>query len=105
RARRVGGRAVRWRRLRTLLVREVRATLRDPFTVTIMVTVPLAALLAFGFVLATDVKHLALGVLDASDSPASRRLTADIAASGTFDLHPVANREEITDALVGGEFG
>ncbi len=39
-----------WRRLRTLLVREVRATLRDPFTLTILIAVPLAALLAFSFV-------------------------------------------------------
>ena len=96
---------MRWRRLRTLLVREVRATLRDPFTVTIMVMVPLAALLTFGFVLATDVKHLALGVLDASDSPASRRLVADLAAAGTFTLHPVETRDEIEHALVSGEVG
>jgi len=46
------------RRLRTLVLREVRATLRDPFTMTILVTVPLVALVLFGFVLATDVKHL-----------------------------------------------
>jgi drug efflux transport system permease protein len=94
-----------WRRLRTLLLREVRATLRDPFTVTILVTVPLAALLAFGFVLATDVKHLALGVLDASDSAESRRLLADLAAGGTFDLRRVASREEIARALVRGDLG
>ena len=31
-----------WRRLRTLLVREARATLRDPFTVTILIVVPLS---------------------------------------------------------------
>jgi ABC-2 type transport system permease protein len=94
-----------WRRLRTLLLREVRATLRDPFTVTILVTVPLAALLAFGFVLATDVKHLELGVLDASDSPESRRLLADLGAGGTFDLRRVTTREEIARALVRGDVG
>jgi ABC-2 type transport system permease protein len=94
-----------WRRLRTLLVREVRATLRDAFTLGVLVAVPLAALLAFGFVLATDVKHLPLGVLDASGSPASRRLLADLAASGTFDLRPVRDRDEIARALVGGELG
>src|SRR5205814_4184639 len=104
-ARRAGDSAVSWRRLRTLLRREVRATLRDPFTVIVLVAVPLAALLAFGFVLATDVKHLALGVLDASDTPASRRLVADLAAAGTFDLHPLPNREAIDDALVGGDIG
>ena len=57
-----------WRRLRTLLVREVRATLRDPFTVTILIVVPLAALLAFSFVVSTEVEHLRLGVHDADRS-------------------------------------
>ena len=82
-----------WRRLRTLLRREVRATLRDPFTVTILTTVPLAALLTFGFVLSTEVNDLALGVHDASGTPASRRLVADLGASGTFDPRPFATRE------------
>src|SRR5690348_17132618 len=91
-----------WRRLRTLLRREVRATLRDPFTMTILVTVPLAALLAFGFVLATDVKHLALGVHDASGTAASRRLVADLAANGTFDPRPFATRAALDRALVSG---
>src|SRR5204863_4585826 len=94
-ARRVGEGRMSWRRLRTLLLREVRATLRDWFTLSVLVFVPLGSLLAFGFVLATDVKHLALGVLDASASPASRRLVADLAASGTFDVHPVRTREDI----------
>ena len=56
--------------------RETRATLRDPFTVTILVTVPLVALLLFGLTLSTEVKHLNLGLHDANGSAASRRLTA-----------------------------
>src|SRR5262249_61731653 len=97
-----GAPAMSWRRLRTLLLREVRATLRDPFTLAVLVLVPLGSLLAFGFVLATDVKHLALGVLDASASPASRRLVADLAASGTFEVHPVRTRDDIARERVGG---
>ena len=50
---------------------------------------PLAALLVFGFVLATDVKGLALGVIDADSTAASRRLVAELAAKGTFDPAPV----------------
>jgi len=91
-----------WRRLRTLVVREVRATLRDPFTMTILITVPLVALVLFGFVLATDVKHLALGVHDASGTAASRRLIADLGASGTFDPRPYATRAALERALVAG---
>jgi ABC-2 type transport system permease protein len=94
-----------WRRLRTLLRREVRATLRDPFTVTILVAVPLAGLLTFGFVLSTEVEHLALAVHDADGSRASRRLVADVAASGTFSPRPVATREALDHALVSGAVG
>ncbi|HYR96507.1 MAG TPA: ABC transporter permease [Candidatus Binatus sp.] len=90
------------RRLWTLLRREVRATLRDPFTATILVAVPLLALLAFGFVLATDVKHLALGVHDASGTAASRRLVAELAANGTFDPRRFATRAALDRALVSG---
>ena len=91
-----------WRRLRTLLRREVRATLRDPFTVTILVTVPLAALLVFGFVLSTEVKGLALGVRDQSDSAASRRLVAELAAGGTFVPRTFATQAALDRAIVAG---
>ncbi|TMB12534.1 MAG: ABC transporter permease [Deltaproteobacteria bacterium] len=91
-----------WRRLRTLLRREMLATYRDPFTMSILIAVPLVALLLFGFVLSTKVKHMALGVHDASDTPASRRLVADLSASGTFDPRPFATREALEHALVSG---
>jgi len=90
------------RRLRTLVRREVQATLRDPFTVTILVTVPIAALLLFGFVLATDVDHLTLGLYDGAQSTASRRLVADLSASGTFDVVTYASSAAIGSALVSG---
>jgi ABC-2 type transport system permease protein len=84
-------------------VREVRATLRDRFTLITMVAVPMIALLAFGFVLSTEVKHLRLGVVDASASASSRRLVAELAAAGTFDPRPFTTREAAERALVAGE--
>lgn len=91
-----------WRRLRTLLLRESRATLRDPFMLGVLIMVPLVSLLAFGFVLSTSVKHLKLAVLDADGSAASRRLIDELAANGTFDPRPVATRGELDHALVAG---
>lgn len=91
-----------WRRLRTLIRREVLATFRDPFTVGIFVAVPLVALLVFGFVLSTEVKHLELGVLDGDGSPSSRRVLADVESDGSFDLVPLATRAAIDAALTGG---
>jgi ABC-2 type transport system permease protein len=90
------------RRLRTLLQREVRATLRDPFTVSVLVAVPMVALLVFSFVLSTEVVGLRLGVLDASASRASRRIVAELAAAGTFETVPFARRDELEHALVAG---
>ncbi len=90
------------RRLWTLVRREVQATFRDPFTVMILVSVPVAALLLFGFILATDVKHLSLGLYDGARSAASRRLVADLAANGTFDITAYPSPDAIGDALGSG---
>jgi ABC-2 type transport system permease protein len=94
---------VSWRRLRTLLRREVRATLRDPFTVTILIAVPLVSLLAFGYIMSTEVTTLPLAVHDADGSPQSRRLIADLNAPGNFVPRPYATREALERALVGGD--
>ncbi len=94
-----------WRRLRTLMRREALATLRDPFTITILIAVPLAALTLFGFVLSTEVQGLALGVLDGNRTSASRRLAAELAAKGTFNVRAYATRDELNRALVSGAIG
>jgi ABC-2 type transport system permease protein len=93
------------RRLWTLMRREVRATFRDPFTVGILICVPLVALLTFSFVVSSEVHGLRLAVLDADRSPESRRLVADIGAAGWFEVAPVGTREEIAHGLRGGELG
>jgi len=92
-----------WRRLRTLMRREVLATFRDPFTVSILIAVPLGALLIFSFVLSTEVKGLPLGVLDASHTSISRRLLAELTAKGTFIAGTYATRQELDHALVAGD--
>src|SRR5262249_46253608 len=43
--------------------------------------------------------------LDASESPASRRLLADLEATGTFHVRPYPDRAAIDRALLGGEIG
>jgi ABC-2 type transport system permease protein len=80
----------------------VRATLRDRFTLTILVAVPIAALLLFGFILTTEVQHLALGVRDEAQTAASRRLVAELAAKGTFDPEPFGTRAALEHAIASG---
>jgi ABC-2 type transport system permease protein len=78
------------------------ATFRDPFTVTVLVSVPIVALILFGSILSTEVKNLPLGVHDANRTNASRRLLSELSAQGTFDLRPYATRERLDAALVSG---
>ena len=92
-----------WQRLRTLMLREVRATLRDPFTLGMLIAVPLAALLVFGFTLSTEAKGLGLGVYDQSETTASRRILADIVATGDFVLHRYPSRTAIDRAFRTGD--
>ena len=91
-----------WQRLITLIRREARATLRDPFTISILIAVPLGALLIFGFTLSTEVHELVLGVHDESQTAASRRVLADLQAHGDFRPRLFASRDAIEHALVAG---
>jgi ABC-2 type transport system permease protein len=95
----------RWRRLRTLMLREVRATLRDPFTMSVMISVPLASLMAFGFIVSTEVHGIRLGVLDGAASTLSRRIVAELEAVDTFTAVPFATRDELDAAMTGGHIG
>jgi ABC-type multidrug transport system ATPase subunit/ABC-type multidrug transport system permease subunit len=94
--------AARWRRLRTLMQREVRATLRERSTMVMLVTVPLAALVTFGSIISPEVQNLPLALHDASRSPESRRLTADLGATGTFRVRTLPTRAALDRALVAG---
>jgi ABC-2 type transport system permease protein len=96
---------VSFRRLYILARREALATLRDPFTVTILVAVPLMALALFSSILSTEVKGLDLAVLDMGDGPASRRIVADLAAQGTFVPRRFEHRDDIERALRAGDVG
>jgi ABC-2 type transport system permease protein len=80
----------------------MRATLRNPFTVSVLILVPIVALMMFGFVLSTEVEGLGLAVHDASNTAESRRLIADLTANGTFRVHHHRTRAGIERALVGG---
>jgi ABC-2 type transport system permease protein len=87
------------------MLREVRATLRDPFTLFVMITVPLGSLMAFGFIVSTEVHHIRLGVFDGASSALSRRLVAELSANDTFDPILFQRREEVDQAMIGGTVG
>jgi ABC-2 type transport system permease protein len=93
------------RRLRTLILREVRATFRDPFTMFVMITVPLGSLLAFGFIVSTEVHGIRLGIFDGARSQLSRRIIGDLTAKDTFEPVVFESRAEVEEAMIGGHIG
>lgn len=93
------------RRLAVLVRRETLATLRDPFTVTILVLVPLMALMLFGKIMSTKISGLDLGVIDGSQSGPSRRLVAELQAQGAFVARDFATRADMDRAMLAGEIG
>lgn len=92
-----------WQRLITLIRREARATLRDPFTVSILIAVPLVALLVFGYTLSSEVHGLNLGVLDESQTAASRRVVSELRAQGDFTLVDYPRRDALEHAMTAGK--
>jgi len=91
-----------WRRLRTLMLREIRATMRERPHVAMLLTFPVCALLVFGSILSTEVEDLPLAYHDASRTQQSRRLLAEIGATGTFRLREHSTRSDLARALTSG---
>src|SRR5438477_6904683 len=59
---------------------------RDRLTLAIMIGLPVAQLLLFGFAIQTDVRHLPTVVLDQSRTPPSRELIAAFENTGNFRI-------------------
>ncbi|MBW4524638.1 MAG: ABC transporter permease [Phormidium tanganyikae FI6-MK23] len=69
-----------------LAVKEISQILRNKQLIFLLVFPPTIQLLIFGFALSPSVQHLKLGVMDYSNTPMSRELTAALTANGVFDV-------------------
>lgn len=68
-----------------LVLKEVNQILKDKQLLFLLLFPPTVQLLIFGFALSPEVNHLKLGVVDYSNTPASRELVAAFTANGIFD--------------------
>lgn len=59
---------------------------RDKQTLLILIGMPIALVMIFGFALTTEVKHSRLAVLDFSNDKTTREITTELDASRYFDL-------------------
>jgi ABC-2 type transport system permease protein len=90
-------------RLSSITHKEFLHIIRDPRTLAIMFLMPVVQLILLGYAATTDVKHLAMAVLDQDRTPTSRQLIEAYRASGYFDVSLFASSEaEMTQAVDSG---
>src|SRR5215471_1449837 len=73
-------------RLRALVVKELNQIRRDRRIMMSLILPPILQLMLFGSVMNPSVANINLGVVDSSQSPASRELVAALSQSGSFTL-------------------
>src|SRR3989440_8593428 len=73
-----------FRGLNAILFKEFITVLRDPLTLFFMLFPPLVEMIAFGYALDTDVKHMATLVLDEDRTMESRQLVDQFVNTQTF---------------------
>ena len=88
------------RRLRAVVVKELRQVRRDPFSLLMLIALPAFMLVLYGFALNFDVRHVRLAVQDRDRSSRSRELVASFTHSTYFDLVATPGPGTDLDALV-----
>ncbi|MGB9698023.1 MAG: ABC transporter permease [Thermodesulfobacteriota bacterium] len=83
-----------WSRLKVMLIKELIQAFRNPRMRLILFLPPVIQLLVFGYAANTDIRNIPLAVYDLDNSPESREMIINFAASGYFRLTHWANRPE-----------
>ncbi|MEG1602783.1 MAG: ABC transporter permease [Cloacibacillus sp.] len=89
-----------WERLRALIVKEFIQLFRDRITLAIVIFMPLAQLLIFGFAINTDIKHLNTVIFDQSRTQESRQMIDSLVYSNYFDVTKFAESIKAVDYAV-----
>ncbi len=76
---------------------------RDPFTLRMIVALPVMQLFLFGYAINTDPKHLPTGLLSAEPSRYERTLIAALENTGYYDVRRMASEQAAERALAQGE--
>ena len=92
-----------WRRFIAVLRKEWIQVRRDPFTLRMIVALPVMQLFLFGYAINTDPKHLPTGLLSANHSKYERTVLAALHNTGYYDIRPLASEAAAERALAQGE--
>ena len=88
------------KRLRAVVVKELRQVRRDPFSLAMLIGLPAFMLVLYGFALNFDVRHVRLAVQDLDYSATSRELVSAFTHSTYFDLVATPGAGQALDALL-----
>ena len=93
-----------FRGFNAILYKEFLVVMRDPLTLFFMLFPPLVEMIAFGYALDTDVKHMATLVLDEDRTEESRVIVKQFENTQTFRIvGEVQSVTELADAIRRGE--
>lgn len=92
-----------FRRFLALLRKEWIQVRRDPFTLRMIIALPVMQLFLFGFAINANPKHLPTGVLSVDHSTYERTLLMALKNTGYYDIRPLASEAEAERGLADGE--
>jgi ABC-2 type transport system permease protein len=92
-----------FKRLRSLLRKEWIQVRRDPFTLRLIIALPIMQLLLFGYAINTNPKHLPTGVLSADNSKYERTILAALQNTGYYDIRMLPSEQAAEKALAEGD--
>jgi ABC-2 type transport system permease protein len=76
---------------------------RDPFTLRMIILLPVLQLFLFGYAINADPKHLPAGLLSADHSRYERAIVAALRNTGYFDIRELASEAEAERGLADGD--
>jgi ABC-2 type transport system permease protein len=90
-------------RFRAVLRKEWIQIRRDPFTLRIVLLLPVLQLLLFGYAINSDPKHLPTGLLSADQSRYERTIVSALQNTAYYDVRRLASETEAERGIANGE--
>lgn len=92
------------KRVRSLLRKEWLQVRRDPFTLRLIIALPIMQLLLFGYAINTNPKHLPTGLLAAEPSKYERTIVAGLQNTGYYNIKTLRSEQEAEKGLAQGDY-
>ena len=92
-----------FRRFMAVLRKEWIQIRRDPFTLRMIIALPVMQLFLFGYAINTDPKHLPTGLLAVDHSKYERTVVAALQNTGYYDIRPLTSEAQAEQGLADGE--